>query len=196
MLVLYLSLIDEEKKKNRFTEIYLSYRRQMVIVAMSVVHSEADAEDVVHEVFLNIAMRHMDTVSSITEEKSLRNYLLTATKRTAINWLRRYKHIVYVEPEVELDYILPEIPDDRFVDYICQRIEYEQVLKAITELEEKYKLVIYYHFVLEIPVPKVAEMLHQSVATTKKQLVRGKKKLLTLLEMKGEEDSVNNERRI
>lgn len=192
MLVLYLSLIDEENKKNRFKEIYISYRKQMLIVAMSVVHSEADAEDVVHEVFLNIAMRHMDTVSAITEEKVLRNYLLTATKRTALNWLRKYKHIVYVEPEMELDYILPEIPDDKFVDYICNRVEYEKVLRAIASLEEKYKIVIYYHFVLEMPIPKVAEMLQQSVATTKKQLVRGKKKLLTLLEIKGGENDVND----
>lgn len=194
MLVLYLSLFDEENKKNRFTEIYLSYRKQMIFVAMSVVHNETDAEDVVHEVFLNIAMRHMDTINAIAEEKSLRNYLLTATKRTAINWMRKYKHIAYVESEIELDYILPEIPDDRFIDYICQRMEYEQVVEVIASLEEKYKVVIYYHFVLEIPVPKVAEMLHQPVATTKKQLVRGKKKLLALLEKKGEEDDVNDER--
>lgn len=196
MLVLYLSLIDEENKKNRFTEIYMSYRKQMVVVARSVVHSESDAEDVVHEVFLNIAMRHMDTVNAIQEEKVLRNYLLTATKRTALNWLRKYKHIVYVEPEIELDYILPEITDDKLVEHICECIEYEQVIKAIASLEEKYKVAIYYHFVLEIPVPKVAEMLHQSVATTKKQLVRGKKKLLTLLEIKGGENDVNDERRI
>lgn len=194
MLVLYLSLIDEENKKNRFTEIYLSYRKQMIIVARSVVHSEVDAEDVVHEVFLNIAMRHMDTINAIQEEKVLRNYLLTATKRTALNWLRKNKHIVYVESEMELDDMLPEIPDDRFVEHICERMQYEQVIEAIAGLEEKYKVVIYYHFVLEIPASKVAEMLHQSVATTKKQLVRGKKKLLTLLEMKG--GKVNDERRI
>lgn len=191
MLVLYLSFIDEENKKNRFESIYRSYRKQMVYVAMSVVHSESDAEDVVHEVFLNIAMRHMDTISAITAEKTLRNYLLTATKRTALNWLRKYKHIVYVEPEIELDYILPELPDNEFVDYICNRMEYEQLLKAIASLEEKYKIVIYYHFVLEIPVSKVAEMLQQSVATTKKQLVRGKKKLLALFEIKGGENDVN-----
>ena len=194
MLVLYLSLIDEENKKNKFTQIYLSYRKQMVIVAMSVVHSEADAEDVVHEVFLNIAMRYMETINGIKEEKILRNYLLTATKRTALNWLRKYKHIVYIEPEMELDYILPEIPDDQFVEHICERMEYEQIIRAIAQLEEKYKWVMYYHFVLEIPVPRVAELLQQSVATTKKQLVRGKKKLLALLEMKGEENDVNDER--
>lgn len=194
MLVLYLSIIDDENYKRKFEEIYLSYRKQMLIVAKSVVHQDIDAEDVVHEVFLNIATRYMETISGIKEEKVLRNYLLIATKRTALNWLRKYKHIIYVEPEVELDYILPKIADDKFVEHICKRLEYEQVLQAIARLEEKYKWVLYYHFVMEIPVPKVAEMLQQSVATTKKQLVRGKKKLLTLLEMKGEDDDGNDER--
>ncbi|MBQ3559978.1 MAG: sigma-70 family RNA polymerase sigma factor [Agathobacter sp.] len=196
MLVLYLSIIDDENHKRKFEEIYLSYRKQMLIVARSVVHQDADVEDVVHEVFLNIATRYMETVSGIKEEKVLRNYLLIATKRTALNWLRKYKHIIYVEPEAELDYIVPEISDDKFVEHICERIEYEQVIQAIARLEEKYKWVMYYHFVMEIPIPKVAEMLQQSVATTKKQLVRGKKKLLTLLEMRGEESNVNDERRI
>ena len=194
MLILYLSLIDEENKKSKFEELYLAYRRQMILVAKSVVHNDSDAEDVVHEVFFNIAMRHMDTICTITEEKTLKNYLLTATKRTAINWLRRYKNMVYAEPEMEIDYMMPEIPDDRFIDYICNRLEYEQVLKAMAELEGKYKFVMYYHFVLEIPVPEVAETLCQSVATTKKQLVRGKKKLLALLEEKGELS--NDERRV
>ena len=196
MLVLYLSIIDDENHKRKFEEIYLSYRKQMLIVARSVVRQDADAEDVVHEVFLNIATRYMETVSGIKEEKVLRNYLLTATKCTALNWLRKYKHIIYVEPEVELDYIVPEISDDKFVEHICEHIEYEQVMQAIARLEEKYRWVMYYHFVMEIPIPKVAEMLQQSVATTKKQLVRGKKKLLTLLEMRGEESNVNDERRI
>ena len=196
MLIFYLSLIDEENKKSKFEELYLAYRKQMFLVAKSVVRNDSDAEDVVHEVFLNIAIRHMDTICVITEEKTLRNYLLTATKRTAINWLRRYKNIIYAEPEMEIDYMMPEIPDDSFIDYICNHLEYEQVLKSIDTLEEKYKLVIYYHYVLEIPVPKVAEMLRQSVATTKKQLVRGKKKLLALLEKKGELGYVNDERRI
>ena len=196
MLNLYLSLIDEENKKSRFEELYLAYRKQMILVAKSVVRNDSDTEDVVQEVFFNIAMRHMDTLYAIKQEKILRNYLLTATKRTAINWLRRYKNIIYVEPEMEIDYMIPEVPDDSFIDYICNRLEYEQVLKSIATLEEKYKLVMYYHFVLEIPVPKVAVMLHQSVATTKKQLVRGKKKLLALLEKKGELGDGNDERRI
>lgn len=181
MLTLYLTYISEEKEKSRFEQIYCSYRKQMLVVAMSVVHNTQDAEDVVHEVFLKIARRYMDTVIAIEDERSLRNYLLIAVKRTAYNWLRKYKNIVYMETEIQLENLEKNVPDDRFVDEICRRQEYERVLEAIMTLEEKYKVVLYYHFVLEISVPETAEMLGQSLAATKKQLVRGKKETVDLV---------------
>lgn len=191
MLALYFTFIDEEKDQSRFEEIYFAYRKQMVMVALSVVHSETDAEDVVHEVFLNIAMKHMNTIDNITEDSILRNYLLKATKNTAINWLKKYKHIIYMEPEVELPQVMTDVADHQFIEFICKKMEYENVVNAIKFLEGKYRDAIYYHFVLEIPVPQVADLLGQSISATKKQLVRGKKKLLTLLEKRGGEDDVN-----
>ena len=61
-------------------------------------------------------------------------------------------------------------------------MEYNRVLEAMKVLEPKYRDVLYYHFVMEVPVPELANNLNQSLAATKKQLVRGKKKLLQLLE--------------
>jgi len=66
---------------------------------------------------------------------------------------------------------------------ICKKAEYTQILNVISSLDEIYRYSLYYHFVLEMPVKQVAEMLDQSVSTTKKQLVRGKKALISLLEI-------------
>lgn len=49
MLVLYLSLIDEDNNKQKFEMIYHSYRKQMVMVAMSIVQNQSDAEAVALE---------------------------------------------------------------------------------------------------------------------------------------------------
>lgn len=95
MLVLYLSLIDEEDNKQKFEILYHSYKKQMAIVAMSVVQNQADAEDIVHDVFVNIATRYMDTINQITDEIDLRNYLLKVTKNTALNWKKRKQRLVY-----------------------------------------------------------------------------------------------------
>lgn len=52
MLALYMSFIDDESQRRLFEEIYLNYRKQMLLVARSVLGSDTDAEDVVHDVFL------------------------------------------------------------------------------------------------------------------------------------------------
>ncbi len=182
MLALYLTYIDDEPDKKKFEELYYAYRKQMTVVALSILHNQSDAEDVVHDVFLNIAIKHMKIIDRIENDIDLRNYLLKATKNTALNWYKRRKSMVYMGNEDEVVYDVKNIKDDAFVEYICQKTEYDRVFQAVQKLEPKYRDVIYYHFVLEIPVPQVAKMLNQTLSATKKQLVRGKKKLLYLLE--------------
>jgi RNA polymerase sigma-70 factor (ECF subfamily) len=190
MLVLYLTYIDEEQEKLKFENLYYTYRKQMAAVAMSVVCSREDAEDIVHEVFLNIASKHMEMVCKISDERDLRNYMLKAVKNTALNWKKKRGRWLFLENDIEIKNDTLELSDDKFVEYLCEKMEYERVLEAIKALETKYQNVLYYHFVMELPVPQVAKSLSQSLAATKKQLVRGKKKLLQIL---GEEDGYGND---
>lgn len=182
MLVLYMSFIDEEKDKEKFEKIYHEYKKQMALVAMTIVHNETDTEDIVHEVFLNVATRHMNTINRIADEKDLRNYLLKATKNTALNWKKMKQRWVYPVENLEEENTQQDLSDDNFIDYLCLKIEYDHVVEAVQSLEPRYRDVLYHHLVLEVPVPELAKYLNQSVSTTKKQLVRGKKKLLLLLE--------------
>lgn len=182
MLYLYLAYIDDENSKILFEKIYNSYRKQMILTAISILHDPVEAEDVVHEVFLKIAIRHMDRMQSLENETYRRNYLLKAVQNAALNWRKKKSKIQLVEKEDALLCNIPDIKNDTFVDYICQKMEYEQVICAIKRLDRKYFDVIYYHFVLELSIPKVADLLGQTVSATKKQLVRGKKKLLAILE--------------
>ena len=80
MLLIYMSFIDDESHRRLFEEIYLSYRKQMFLVARTVLKNDSDAEDIVHDVFLRIAKKYMAKISTIENETDLRNYLLKATK--------------------------------------------------------------------------------------------------------------------
>ena len=180
MLALYMTFIDDENDKEKFEKIYYAHRRQMAALALSIVHSETDAEDIVHEVFLTVATKHMPTINRIANETDIRNYLLKATKNTSLNWQNKNKRILYVENNEV--YEKSDMELDELEKYLCQRMEYERVLEAIKCLEPRYRDVLYHHYVMETPVPQIAKTFHQSVSATKKQLVRGKKKLLQLLE--------------
>lgn len=183
MLALYMSFIDDESHRRLFEEIYISYRKQMFLVARSVLGNDSDAEDIVHDVFLKIAKKHMTRIGKIEKETDLRNYLLKATKHTALDHLRKHRR----ERIVADGEIIAEMPDtydmtdDAYVEKICNNIEYERIVSAIASLKDIYREVMYYHFVLDLSIPEVAKLMDCKVSTVKQRLVRGKKLLYAQL---------------
>lgn len=187
MLTLFLTYIDDDDDKILFERIFNQNRKQMVTLANSILHNEQDAEDVVHDVFLRIAIKYMNVIRKINCEQDMRNYLLKATKHTSINLLRKRK-----SDNISLDEVvdfeatrLQKLSDTTFIDTICKHSEYEQVILGMKMLNEKYRDVLYYHFVLELSVNETASVLKQTVSATKKQLVRGKKMLIDSLNLEG-----------
>lgn len=193
MLALYLAYLDEENDIKLFEEIYNSYKNQMVTLALSILKSNEDAEDIVNDVFLNIAQKNFDVVRSIKNNVDLRNYLLKATKNTALNKInvkKRENVSLNTVDEYKIDKIAL-LSDDDFLDVICNKINYNEIIEAIKSLSDKYRDVLYYHFVLEFSIPQTAKSLNQTLSTTKQRLVRGKKLLLNLLGLKGDENNGN-----
>lgn len=188
MLTVYLSLIDDAQQRIDFEEIYTTYRMQMIHLAKSYFENEADAEDVVHDVFVRVATKHMKFIQTLSNPDDVRNYLLKATKNTALNELKRKgrSHVSIEEiSESALD-SFPDLTDDSFLDFICTKTEYDRVTQALLSMEEPYRDIMYYHFVLDLSVPEAAKLLDRNIATAKKQLVRGKKLLLYKLDIRGD----------
>lgn len=183
MLSLYLNVIGDADERSKFEQIYYTYRKQMMLVAKSFLHHDADAEDVVHTVFLNIAMKHMKLIQRLEDPADIRNYLLKATKNTALNELKR-KGRTNLPLETVTEYEQDngqDFPDEAFLDLICAKADYEKVVNALLDMEPPYREILYDHFVLEMSVPEAARQLGRNIATAKKQLVRGKKMLLSRL---------------
>lgn len=193
MLALYLAYLDDDNDKRLFEEIYNSYKNQMVILAVSILNNNDDAEDAVGDVFLRIAQKNFDVVRGIKNDTDLRNYLLKATKNTSINKINtKKKDNVSLDTVVEYNMDkIKKLSDDTFIEFVCNKIDYDKIIEAIKSLREKYRDVLYYHFVMELSIPQTAKALNQSLTTTKQQLVRGKKLLLNLLGLKGDEDNGN-----
>lgn len=189
MLAIYLAYLDDDNDKKLFETIYLSYRKQMVSLAIDMLEDENDAQDAVSEVFLRIAQKNWDIVRGINNSTDLRNYLLKATKNTSINKLKlKSKDNLSFDTIAEYDIGYTEnLSDNTFLELICNKFEYDKVLLAIRSLNPKYRDTLYYHYVLEMTVPQTAKSLNQTQSATKQQLVRGKKMLLSSLGIKGDE---------
>lgn len=186
-MLIYLSLIDDERERRLFEKIYNTYRQQMFCLARSILSSDADAEDAIHEVFIRVATKHMKLMGELKNENDIRNYLLKATKNTAINIINKRKH-----ENVSVDSISESaqlhgatLSDSDFIDAVCTQYDYEKVVYAIKRLDKKYSDVLYYHFVLEMSVRETADLLGRNASTVKKQLVRGKKLLLSMTDFNG-----------
>lgn len=185
MLVLYLSMIDNDNDHNLFEKIYYSYRKQMFTLALSVLGNEDDAEDLVHDVFCNIAEKYIPTLQNIKNEQDMKNYLLKATKNSALNKKRDTKHSISLHESENLLHAEEDINDNKFLDMICNSLSYQEIISAIRNLDKKYEEVLYLHFVVEMSIPEVADYLDRNKNTVKKQLARGKSLLLQKLSLIG-----------
>lgn len=198
-MLLFLNSINNDDQQIELEEIYKAYRKQMALTAFSVVHNKSDAEDAVHDVFLRIASNnHMDLIQELKNPNDLRNYLLKAAKNSALNIQNRNK--VHKDLLSDLDFSedseeIPELSDNDFLNRLCTKLEYDALVEAILSLDERYREIMYYHFVMELTVVQAAKLLGKKIPTAKKLLVRGKKLLLTAINNKGEIDYVNEQRR-
>ena len=187
--MLFLSMIytDADNDKQFFEDLFDNYKKQMFLLAMSYLHNESDSEDAVQNTFVRIIKNSRDTVLKIENDTDMRNYLLKATQNSCIDIMRKD-----CKQNMDSDFTSqsvsggPNLIDSEFVETICRKAEYEELVLMIKCLDKKYREVLYYHFVLEFSIAETSKILNQNISTTKMQLVRGKKKLMCLLNAKGD----------
>lgn len=192
MVSLLMTYIEDDKDKKTVERLFNTYKKQMALLALSILHNESDSEDAVQNAFIKIISNNWKTVSKIDNDNDIRNYLLKATKNSCIDIMRKNNRQI-----VSADFITKsckdtDIPiDSDFVETVCNKLDYEELVVIIESLDRKYSEVLYYHFVLEFSIIETAKILKQNISTTKMQLVRGKKQLIDLIDSKGVTDYGN-----
>ena len=177
MLVFYLTMIDNEEHKNRFEEIYLTYKKSMLNLAFSYLKDSYEAEDAVHTAFFNIA-KNMSKINSLSHNDA-KNYCFKAVKNASIDMLKKKQKI----KEVVLNETVA-CSDDLFNE-ICEKSSVEAIKKALLQLDETYKDVITMHFLYDMSVGEISNVFGRNSSTIRTQLSRGKSKLCELLKKEG-----------
>ena len=176
-MLVYLSLLETEQEKDRFTLLYNRYRYTMLYCAMNVVQDHALAEDVVHASFLKI-IEILDKFEE-PESSKAKNLIVTIVKHKAIDVLRREKRIELVPPE-ELDdgYCSGEpLPDDA----VLSRLSCEEILACFMRLEEHYRIILGLRYYQQLSCAEIARALDISRKNADIRLYRAKKRLYALL---------------
>ena len=175
MLALYLAIIDDEDDRVKFEKIYYNYRKRMVYEAYSILHNKADAEDAVHDTFIKIA-RNMKSIDDPDSDKTLW-YVLKAVKNTAIHILHKNEKVTSLAELGDVE----KMTDENFFEKLGISENYKEVVDAIRCLDDTYRDAMFYHFVSEMKISEIAELLGRKKSTVQQQLVRGKKLLLEIL---------------
>lgn len=88
-MLIYLAIIETPDDQSKFEKVYLQYRGLMYHVAYKILDNASDAEDAVHNAFLQIA-ENIDKISDPVCPKT-QSYVVTIVENKAIDLYRRNK---------------------------------------------------------------------------------------------------------
>lgn len=180
MLLLCAALIDDPDDELKFEDIYCTYGKQMLFEAQRILNDRYDAEDAVQNAFIGIA-RQIKNVRT-DDPAALKAYALTAVKHSALNILRRKEPRSKI---TELSNDETAAVDDTMFDRVARSDDYELLLRALNTLPVKYREVLMLHYVMELKIAEVADVLGRKNSTVHQQLTRGKKLLIIACEKEG-----------
>ncbi|MBQ9925965.1 MAG: sigma-70 family RNA polymerase sigma factor [Clostridia bacterium] len=89
-MLVYLSMIEGDRRRERFASIYDQYKNLMFYAANRILQNEQDAEDVVHEAFLVVIDRLDDLWES--HGPHIKAFVLAITEHKAVDLWRRRRH--------------------------------------------------------------------------------------------------------
>lgn len=175
MLNLYLTLIDTDEDKLRFTALYQQYRHLMFYIAREVLCDEHLSEDAVQEAFLRIA-KNFHKIGEIPCPQT-RNLVVIITKNIAITMV---SHNNNKEIDTYTQIEEPATSNDIF-ETVSNRI----LVECILQLPEIYRDSLYLYHIYGYSFREVSNLLSISVETAKKRVQRARRLLKEMLEKKG-----------
>lgn len=172
----HVDLVNECRNGNRKAQfdLYKLYANAMYNVALRIVNDDAEAEDVLQEAFLDAFNR----IESFRQETTFGLWLKQIVINRSINYLRKRK----VEL-VSLDKV--EIADEPNYDESETTLKVEAIKEAMNELPDGYRVVLTLYLFEGYDHEEIAHILKITENTSRSQYMRAKRKLNSLLEMKG-----------
>jgi len=179
IMIVFLSLIDNEDDQKKFEILYIFYRKKMYFTANSVLHDDHEAEDAVHNAFLSIA-DNIEMINDVYSHDTL-YYVIAIVRNAAIDLSRQKKRIKYTD--IDEDLCCDDTTD--ILDTITSEENFQRTVTIISNLSDTYRDVLYMHYVDSLSTGKIASLLSKKESTIKKQIVRGKKLLVVRMRKEG-----------
>ena len=154
--------------------IYEKYRKDMLILAIALLHNASVAEDIVHDVFISF----VQALERFRLTGSLKSYLLTCVANRARN-TNKAQHLRVVESDLNEPFSSDK--DNPSVSISCNE-QLQQLSKAMSELPYEQCETIMLHFQAGMTFKSIADSTGVSVNTIKSRYRYGIDKLRAILD--------------
>ena len=171
MLVCYLQMLDTPEEKIRFEQIYLKYCGLMYHVAYGILHNRQDAEDAVHNAFLQI-LKHFRRLRD-TPAQDLAPLVTVITKNEAVSLRRKRKEEAPLE-----DW-------DGLAETLEAAADYHVLVGLFTRLPQTYRAALERKLLLGYSDGEIAARLGLSNTAVSSRISRGRQLLRDIVEREG-----------
>ncbi len=145
--------------EEQFNIKYDKYHKMIYNIAYTYFKNYDDACDVIQEVFIKYLKQ-----GNFKSEQYERHWLIRVTINVCKNEVKRKKKQINLNDET-----INNLKDDY--------TEKEYIFHQISQLDDKYKVVIILHYYNNLPIKEIAEILKVSESCIKMRLKRGKEML-------------------
>ena len=148
-----------------YTEAVKRNSHRVFLLALSFTRQRQDAEDVMQTVFLKLWKHSV----AFADETHVDKWLTKVTVNESRSLLRARARDPISCDELEALGAVAEQPEER------------ELIAAVLQLPEPLRAVIHLHYYEDLPVKEIASLLNISQAAVKMRLVRGRKRLKSVL---------------
>jgi len=153
-----------------FDELVRRYRPAVLAVAHQVSGSWDDAEDATQETFLTV----LKTLPTLRDPHKFGAWLYAIARHQAMKHLNHKQRWEF--DELLLERWEAQVEEDTF-ERMEKRERYEQLHKALQDLPEMYRLVIWLHYFEDMPLKRIASFLGVPLTTVKWRMHEAKRLL-------------------
>ena len=164
MLLLYLSLIEDDDNKTLFSKIYYENNKLMYNVAFSYLHDHHYSEDAIQNAFLGIA-KNMNVVKRLNKEK-LQIYICKCVKNACINLSKDINRSYKCFSQLERCERSADISND-ITDNVISAELIEDIASFVHNMDDAYRDIVSLHLLNGLTFREISSSLNMPVSTVK-----------------------------
>ncbi len=170
-----------------FTVLIDRYKHMVFTLALKIVKSNEEAEEVAQDVFVKV----YQVLQTFKGDSKFSTWIYKITYNRSLDYLKKQKRYLNTDSiDTDTEYHLPSMENTLSA---LEANERKLIIKrAIDKLPEDDAMVITLHYLEELSLKEIAEIIGIEANTVKVRLFRSRKRLATILRSKLESEILEN----